>query len=146
MDEANLALLKRSWRRLAPLCSILGPIFHGRLLASAPHLRPLFAAGQFAELIDILAVVVEASGREAGRVSLHRLGRRHAAHDIRPADYDALGEALFWTIETALDGGLSEAERRVWTIAYGVVRDEMLRGAVDRVPTAAAHDASDLVV
>lgn len=57
------------------------------------------------------------------------LGRRHALqYSVQAKDYDAVGEALIWTLEKALGPELSAETREAWICVYQVLADTMIKG------------------
>ncbi|MEM6488230.1 MAG: globin domain-containing protein [Pseudomonadota bacterium] len=127
--------IQRSWRRLAPFVGLVGTIFYGRLFAIAPDVRPVFESAideQAAKLTDTLSVVVQMiDGEDQFGGDLEALAVRHIAYGSLPAHYDAVGNALIWTLDTTLPGGLQAHERAAWERAYAWERDLMVNARAE---------------
>jgi nitric oxide dioxygenase len=97
-------------------------MFYRRLFELEPSLRPLFKGdmtAQGARLMASLRHVVGALDRlERVLPALRKLGRRHAAHGVRPEHYATVGEALIWTLEQGLGATFTRETRRAWIDAY----------------------------
>lgn len=133
MDDDDIRIVRRSWHRLAPYVGLLGEVFYGRLLAIAPHLRPLFEAtkpgDRSATFADTLATLMSGLEHEAETVStLEKLGYRHARYGVRPEHYAPVGEALLWTFDAALRDGLTLEERRAWNRTFAFAETCMRAG------------------
>ena len=76
--------------------------------------------------MSMLAMVVY-NLHEPGHVlpAVRDLAVRHAGYGVKLADYDALREALLWTLEQALGEDCTDAVREAWTICYDELANEM---------------------
>jgi hemoglobin-like flavoprotein len=81
---------------------------------------------QGVKLMTMLAMVVY-NLPEPGRVSpaIRDLAARHVEYGVKLADYDALREALLWTLEQALGEDFTPAAREAWTVCYDELAGEM---------------------
>jgi hemoglobin-like flavoprotein len=81
-------------------------------------------------LMTMLAMVVY-NLHQPGQVlpAIHQLAVRHVEYGVKRADYDALREALLWTLEQVLGEDLSPAIREAWTVCYDELADEMKEAA-----------------
>jgi hemoglobin-like flavoprotein len=68
---------------------------------------------------------------EPSRVSpaIRDLAVRHVEYGVKLADYDALREALLWTLEQALGEDVTSSVREAWTVCYDELADEMKEAA-----------------
>jgi hemoglobin-like flavoprotein len=57
--------------------------------------------------------------------AIHDLAIRHVEYGVKLADYEALREALLWTLEQALGEDLTPAVREAWMICYDELASEM---------------------
>ncbi len=85
---------------------VAGALFYERLFALNPGFRPLFKDDmrvQGVKLMTMLAMVVY-NLPEPGQIlpAIRDLAVRHIEYGVKLADYDALREALLWTLEQAL--------------------------------------------
>ena len=58
-----------------------------------------------------------------------RRWERHAGYGVRDEHYEAVGEALLWTLETGLKDAFTSEVRDAWVTAYGWLAYTMQRGA-----------------
>jgi len=112
---------------------VAGALFYQRLFERNPELRPLFKHDmriQGVKLMTMLAMVVY-NLHEPGQVlpAIRDLGVRHVGYGVKLADYDALREALLWTLEQALGEDCTPAVRGAWTVCYDELAGEMKAAA-----------------
>src|ERR1700733_10354381 len=108
---------------------VAGALFYERLFAANPSFRSLFKNDmriQGIKLMAMLAMVVYKL-HEPGQVlpAVRDLAVRHVGYGVKLADYDALREALLWTLEHALGEDCTAAVREAWTICYDELAGEM---------------------
>src|SRR5271168_3693896 len=101
---------------------VAGALFYERLFAVNPSFRPLFKNDmriQGVKLMTMLAMVVY-NLHEPGQVlpAIRDLSVRHVGYGVKLADYDALREALLWTLEQALGEDFTPAVRETWAVCY----------------------------
>jgi hemoglobin-like flavoprotein len=56
--------------------------------------------------------------------AIRDLAVRHVEYGVKRADYDALREALLWTLEQALGEDFTAAVREAWTVCYDELAGE----------------------
>jgi hemoglobin-like flavoprotein len=56
-------------------------------------------------------------------------GRQHARFGVQPPQYDALGEALMWSLECKFGASFTPELQASWRALYATVQAEMLRAA-----------------
>jgi hemoglobin-like flavoprotein len=120
--------------RLAMMPEVAGALFYERLFAANPSIRPLFKNDmrvQSLKLMTMLAMVVY-NLPEPTQVlpAIRDLAVRHVEYGVKLADYDALREALLWTLEQVLGKDFTPAVRKAWTVLYDELAGEM-KAAVD---------------
>src|ERR1700693_902072 len=108
---------------------VAGALFSERLFAANPSFRPLFKNDmriQGLKLMTMLAMVVY-NLHQPGQVlpAIRDLAVRHVEYGVKLADYDALREALLWTLEQALGKDFTPAVRKAWTVWYDELAVEM---------------------
>jgi hemoglobin-like flavoprotein len=133
VNAAQQELVQTTFARLAVMPEVAGALFYERLFATNPSFRPLFKNDmriQGVKLMVMLAVVVY-NLPEPGRVSpaIRDLAVRHVEYGVKVADYQALREALLWTLEQALGQDLTPAVREAWTACYDELAGEMKEAA-----------------
>jgi hemoglobin-like flavoprotein len=133
VNAAEQELVQATFARLAVMPEVAGALFYERLFATNPDFRPLFKNDmriQGVKLMAMLAMVVY-NLPEPGQVSpaIHDLAVRHVEYGVKLADYDAMREALLWTLDQALGEDLTPAAREAWMVCYNELAGEM-KGAV----------------
>jgi hemoglobin-like flavoprotein len=108
---------------------VAGALFYERPFATNPSLRPLFKNDmriQVGRLMTMLAMVVY-NLHQPGQVlpAIHQIAVRHVEYGVKLADYDALREALLWTLEQTFGKYLTPAVREAWTVCYNELAGEM---------------------
>ena len=133
MNAAQQQLVRTTFATLAVMPEVSGALFYERLFAAHPNFRPLFKNDmriQGVKLMTMLAMIVY-NLHEPGRIlqSVRDLAVRHVEYGVELADYDALREALLWTLEQALEEDFTPAVREAWTVCYDELADEMKSAA-----------------
>jgi hemoglobin-like flavoprotein len=133
VNAAQQRLVRTTFASLAVMPEVAGALFYERLFATNPSFRPLFKNDmriQGVKLMAMLAVIVY-NLPEPGKVSpaIRDLAARHVEYGVHLADYDALREALLWTLEQALGEDLTPAICEAWTVCYDELAGEMKAAA-----------------
>ena len=131
MNAAQQELVRTTFARLAVMPEVAGALFYERLFAVNPSFRPLFKNDmriQGVKLMTMLAMVVLP---EPGQVlpAIRDLAVRHVEYGVKLADYDALREALLWTLEQVLGEDFTPAVGDAWTVCYDELAGEMKAAA-----------------
>jgi hemoglobin-like flavoprotein len=83
---------------------------------------------QRVKLMDMVAALVGSLDKRALFQSIvTHSGRQHARFGVRPSHYDALGEALMWSLESKFGASFTPELRASWKALYTMVQVEMLR-------------------
>ena len=129
MDATQQQLVRTTFARLAVMPEVAGALFYERLFAARPDLRPLFKNDmriQGIKLMTMLAMVVCELPKPGWILpAIRDLAARHVEYGVKLADYDALREALLWTLEQALGEDFTAAVRNAWTDCYDELAGEM---------------------
>jgi hemoglobin-like flavoprotein len=133
MDPTQQELVRTTFVRLAVMPEVAGALFYERLFADHPDLRLLFKHDmriQGVKLMTMLAMVVYHL-HEPGEVlpAIRDLGVRHVGYGVKPADYEALKDALLWTLGQALGEEFTPAARDAWTVCYDELAGAMKTAA-----------------
>jgi nitric oxide dioxygenase len=133
VNSAQQKLVQATFARLAVMPEVAGALFYERLFATNPNFRSLFKNDmriQGVKLMAMLAMVVY-NLPESGRVSpaIHELAVRHVEYGVKLADYDALSDALLWTLEQALGEDFTSPVREAWLVCYDELASEMKAAA-----------------
>jgi methyl-accepting chemotaxis protein len=132
----DLDALETSFDLVAPRGDDLVDDFYARLFATAPAVKPLFAATdlrkQKAMLLAAL-VLLRKSLRDLDAIvpTLRRLGARHVAYGAQPAHYPVVGEVLIASMAEIAGEQWRPEYERAWAEAFAVVAGVMLAGADD---------------
>lgn len=130
ITKAQLNAVKKSWRLLRDIDpALLGDVFYSRLFMAHPELKALFKGpmeAQYKKFIDTLSLLVS---------QLHRLnelssdvavlGQRHVQYGVKSQHYDAVGEALLWTLQTGLGRDWHDDTAKAWATLYDVIAQKM---------------------
>jgi hemoglobin-like flavoprotein len=132
-------LVRTSFAALAVMPDVAGALFYERLFSVNPDFRALFKNDirvQGVKLMTMLAMVVynlpQPGQGLPGEVmpAIRDLAVRHVEYGVKLADYDALREALLWTLEQVLEKDFTVAVQQAWAICYDELASEML-AAID---------------
>jgi hemoglobin-like flavoprotein len=129
VNSAQQELVQSTFAKLAVMPEVAGALFYERLFATNPSFRLLFKNDmriQVGRLMTMLAMVVY-NLHQPGQVlpAIRQLAVRHVEYGVKRSDYDALREALLWTLEQTLGEDLSPAAREAWTVCYDELAGEM---------------------
>jgi hemoglobin-like flavoprotein len=147
MSPEQKALVKETWRKVAPMADKAARLFYDRLFEIDATTPPLFKTTNLAEqrrkLIQALTVVVQGLDHLEELVpTLADLGRRHAQYGVTDSHYDTVGAALLWTLEQGLGLGWTPEVKAAWSGAYALLADVM-RGAAGDPASASHHSAQN---
>jgi hemoglobin-like flavoprotein len=133
VNATQQGLVQTTFARLAVMPEVTGALFYERLFATNPSFRSLFKNDmriQGIKLMTMLAMVVYNLPKPR-QVSpaIHDLAIRHAKYGVKSGYYDAMREALLWTLEQALAEDLTPDVREAWTVCYDDLAGEMKAAA-----------------
>jgi hemoglobin-like flavoprotein len=131
MTPRQIALIRQSWVKVQPVSEQAARIFYDRLFEIAPELRALFRGDlreQGEKLMVMLSVVIHGLERLDTLASVQDLGARHARYGVRPEHYDAVGEALLWTLERGLSASFTGEVKEAWLAFYRRLASRMQAG------------------
>jgi hemoglobin-like flavoprotein len=133
VNSTERELVRVTFSKLAIMPEVAGALFYERLFADNPSFRSLFSEDmrvQGVKLMTTLTLVVY-NLHQPGHMlpAIRDLAVRHVGYGVKPADYDALKEALLWTLEQSLGEDCTPAVRDAWTICYDELAGEMKEAA-----------------
>ena len=133
MNAAQQELVRTTFASLVVMPEVAGALFYERLFATNPRFRLLFKSDmrvQGVKLMAMLAMIVY-NLPQPGEVApaIQQLAVRHIDYGVNLTDYDALREALLWTLEQALGEDLTPAAREAWLVCYDELAAEMKAAA-----------------
>jgi hemoglobin-like flavoprotein len=150
LDDQQKALLRDSWRMVVPIAETAADLFYKRLFELRPDYRAYFKGdmpAQKRKLVAMLTFIVKAvdwpdsAWREQVAVEqdlfliVLALGRRHSdLYAIPDAAYDAVGEALIWTLDYGLGKAFTPEVRAAWTQLYTLLALTMKMGRLSVQP------------
>lgn len=144
LNEVQKAAIRRSWHLVVPIAETAADLFYKRLFELKPKYRTMFGedlAPQKRKLLAMLAFIVKtldwdetkwrdscATDEDLMLVVL-ALGLRHAElYQVPDEGYDAVGEALLWTLDYGLGEAFTTEVRDAWARVYGLVAQTMKMG------------------
>jgi hemoglobin-like flavoprotein len=129
----DVALVRMSFARIAPIQDNAADLFYDRLFKLAPKLRGMFPSDLREQKTKLMAVLTAAVAglHEVERLTpaLRSLGARHAGYGVTVAHYAVVGDALMWTLQRALGDDFTAEVRSAWAKVYALVAVTMQSGA-----------------
>lgn len=120
-------LIRESWSQLLPLQAAASALFYDRLFALLPPLRPIFPAERKAQrtlLVRTVSYLVEHLGDPERLLPVLRdVGRSQRRLGLRPRDFQAMGEALAWSLKQGLGTAFTLEVQDAWAAAFTLVAD-----------------------
>ncbi|HEX6240508.1 MAG TPA: globin domain-containing protein [Polyangiales bacterium] len=157
LNDAQKQIIRDTWRLVVPIADTAADLFYKRLFELKPEYKVYFKgdmAAQKKKLLAMLAFIVSAQDwadsawREAVDVEndlcmvVLALGRRHSdLYKIPDASYDAVGEALLWTLDYGLGAKFDAPARAAWTHLYTLLALTMKMGRLSVQPIEEADRA-----
>src|SRR3974390_2714129 len=133
MTPEQVNLIKTSFDAMWPMRGDIADLCYSRFFELAPDARDLFKNDmeqQRVKLMDMVAALVGSLEQRALFQSIvTHSGRQHARFGVQPAQYDALGEALMWSLERKFGASFTPELPASWKALYAPVQAEMLRAA-----------------
>jgi hemoglobin-like flavoprotein len=117
----QIALIRQSWVKVQPVADKAAKLFYDRLFETRPELQPMFGGDrveQGRQLMTMLSVLIHGLERIDSLATVQELGARHARYGVRPEHYDAVGEALLWTLERGLATAFTGEVKEAWLVFY----------------------------
>ena len=136
MQSTTVSLVKESFGWVAPISDNAAAIFYARLFETNPDLKSLFKNDmkeQGRKLMATIAVVVNSLDRLGDVLAaVQSLAVRHAGYGVKSRDYDAVGDALIWTLATGLGERFTDLHKAAWAEVYTNVANIMRATAETR--------------
>lgn len=138
MRPEYVALVKNSWMLITPIADKTAILFYDKLFELDPELRSFFSGDmqeQSRKLMSMIATVVHSLDRLGGVFpAVDNIGVRHAGFGVKDQDYDTIGAALLWTLQTGLGEAFTPEVQEAWTQTY----NQLARAMQHAAATAAA--------
>ena len=133
MTAPEIALVKDSFRKLAPIADQVAALFYARLFELDPSLRKMFHSDmetQGRKLMQMLSTAVESLDQfESLAPAVRQMGARHVQYGVREPHYATVGAALMWTLEKGLGSQFEPAVKAAWNATYNLLANTMIAGA-----------------
>ena len=133
MTPQQIQLVQSSFKQVAPHAMQAAAMFYGRLFDVAPEVRPMFKGDlteQGRKLMSVLAVVVNGlTDLDKVVPAARSLAVKHVAYGVEARHYQPVGEALVWTLQTALGDRFDPPTRDAWVAAYATLSGVMIAEA-----------------
>jgi len=137
MTPQQIATVRASFARVAPIADQAAALFYDHLFTADPSLRTLFKSDMARQGERLMAMIGAAVGllEHPGRLTpvLHGLGRRHAGYGVVPSHYDTVGTALLRTLRDGLGEAFTPEVEQAWAMMYAMVAREMQAAAAMEV-------------
>ena len=131
MTPEQIDLIKKSFDAMWSMRGEIAELCYSRLFELAPDAKDLFRSNmerQRIKLMDQIAAMVGSLDQPSMFQSIvTHSGRQHARFGVRPSHYDAMGEALMWSLERKFGASFTPELRASWKALYDMVQLEMLR-------------------
>ena len=128
---AQRTLVQESLKEIATIADDAALFFYHKLFELDPSLRALFRGDgdmveQWKKLIQMITETVRGFDRFDELVpGVRDLGRRHNGYGVLEKDYDAVGEALLWTLEMGLGRMFTPDVKEAWAAVYTLLATTM---------------------
>ena len=133
MTARQISLVKQSFRSIEPVIDDAAILFYERLFEIDRSVPRLFRKSPREEarlLAETLPGIVNAIDHPAQlRVAAEVLGPRCAGCGVRDRHYEAVGQALLWTLANGLHDTFTPEVRDAWMAAYGRLAFSVQRAA-----------------
>lgn len=144
ISDEQRALIRDNWRLVVPIADTAADLFYRRLFELQPSYRTLFGedlASQKQKLVQMLSFIVRSL--EWGGASwaddvapdddlflvLLALGRRHSnLYDVPDEGYEAVLDALVWTLDYGLGKAFTPEAQAAWTEVMLLISNTMILG------------------
>ena len=133
LTPQQIALVQASFRTVQPMSATAGELFYKRLFEIEPEVLALFKGDvrrQGREFMQVLAVAVGGLSNVTTLVPMvQQLGVRHAAYGVQARHYDAVRQALLYTLAVILQDEYTDEVRSAWATAYAMLAGIMKEAA-----------------
>ena len=131
MTAQQIALVQRTWKLFRDINpQVIGDVFYSKLFTDVPSVKKLFKnpmGSQYKKLIDMISMIV---GRlqeiDAVKNDIREMGKRHVHYGVKPEHYNAVGDALLWTLQQGLGADWNTEVEEAWSVCYKMLADTMI--------------------
>lgn len=133
MTPEQITRVQDSWQQVEGIADQAAALFYQRLFTQEPALKPLFKGNmeeQGRKLMSMIGVAVKGLDRLDSIVpAVQKLGERHKDYGVKPEDYNAVGQALLWTLDQGLGDAFDAETESAWAAAYTLLASTMIDAA-----------------
>jgi len=133
MKPEQITLIKSSWEKVKPIADTAAELFYGKLFELDPMLKPLFKGDmkeQGRKLMAMITTAVNSLDNLASIVpAVEDMGKRHVKYGVKDKDYDTVGTALIWTLQTGLGDAFTPPLKDAWVTTYTILATTMKTAA-----------------
>lgn len=142
ISEKQIQLVQNSFQQVVPIAETAAGLFYQRLFETMPEASSLFRNTDIKEqgkkLMQMLGIAVAGLTKLESIVpAVKALGVRHVRYGVRDEHYQAVGEALLWTLGQGLGDAFTEEVEEAWAVVYAVLAETAIAGA---------HEALELLM
>ncbi|XP_048582222.1 neuroglobin [Nematostella vectensis] len=139
LTERQIQLIQDSWTLVENQKQEAGIKLFTRLFKIAPYIRDLFPFGydpaspglktHALGVMDTVEVAVRGlDDQESLALKLVELGQFHKRFGLTNQEFEHVGSALLWTLETSLGDKFTADTKQAWTDAYTIIQGAMEQG------------------
>ena len=132
MTESQIQTIRASWqifRSIDP--GLVGDVFYTHLFQDYPQLKALFTTSreiQSLKLVNMLHLIVSRiDNMNELKPEIEALGVRHVRYGVKHMHYEAVVNALLWTLQTGLGAEWNEEVKDAWETCYNEVASIMMK-------------------
>ena len=133
MTRNQKSLVQKSFQSVEAIADTTATLFYEKLFELNPSLKSMFEGDtqeQGRKFMTMISAAVSVLDRfEEIIPALQALGARHAGYGVSYEDYDTVGKALMWTLQTVLDGQFTPEVEEAWSVVYASLADTMKSAA-----------------
>ena len=132
MTESQIQTIKASWQIFRSIDQeLVGDVFYTHLFQDYPQLKALFTTSreiQSVKLVNMLHIIVSRIDRmDELKPEIEALGIRHIRYGVKPMHYEAVVNALLWTLQTGIGAEWNEEVKDAWQTCYNEVATIMMQ-------------------
>lgn len=142
MTTKQVLLVKTSWAMVSEIdVETVGSLFYNRLFEIAPEVKPMFSnttiAEQSRKLLSMLAYVISKLHKLDDIIEeVKKLAIRHVKYGVEESHYNAVANALLWTLEKGLGEYWNEELCEAWTLCYLTLSSAMINAGKEELEVA----------
>ena len=141
MTPEQIDNVQRTWNQVAPIAEQAAELFYNKLFELEPGYRSLFSGdmkSQGRKLMTMIGTAVSSLTKlESILPAVEDLGVRHLDYGVQARDYDVVGEALLWTLNTGLGDEFTPEVEEAWAETYSTLASVMIDAAAKAEQTVA---------